>query len=64
MLTLITQSLYNFSQPDCYRMHPSHKYICPTSHILWENLQVYIEGTVEQEKEHKLQGASMTLGIG
>ena len=39
-------------------------YICPTSDILWKNLQAYnIEGTVQQEKEHKLQGASRALGI-
>ena len=32
----------------------THLYICHTSHILWENLQAYnIEGTVQQEKEHK-----------
>ena len=32
----------------------THIYICHTSHILWENLQAYnIEGTVQQEKEHK-----------
>ena len=39
-------------------------YICHTSHILWKNLQAYnIEGTVQQEKEHKFQGASRALGI-
>ena len=38
-------------------------YICHTSHILWENLQAYnIEGTVQQEKEHKNQGAHQALG--
>ena len=47
-------------------MHTPHIYIyiCLTSHILWNNLQVYhIEGTVQQEKEHKFQGASRALGI-
>ena len=39
-------------------------YICHKSHILWKNLQAYnIEGTVQQEKEHKFQGASRALGI-
>ena len=39
-------------------------YICHTSHILGKNLQAYnIEGTVQQEKEHKFQGASRALGI-
>ena len=42
----------------------THIYICHTSHILWKNLQVYnIEGTVQQEKEHKFQGASRASGI-
>ena len=27
VLTLITQSLYDFSQPDCHHTHPSHTYI-------------------------------------
>ena len=32
--------------------------------MLWENLQVYnIEGTVQQEKEDKFQGAGRALGI-
>ena len=39
-------------------------HICHTSHILWKNLQAYnIEGTVQQEKEHKNQGACQALGI-
>ena len=54
MLTSITQSLYDSSQPEFHHACPSHIYICHTSHILWENLQAYnIEGTVQQEKEHK-----------
>ena len=58
-LMLITQPLYDF-----YRTYPSHIYICRTSLILWENLQVYnIEGIVQQEKEHKNQGACQALGI-
>ena len=64
MLILINLSLYNFSQPDVHHVHPSHIYICHTSHILWKSLQVYnIEGTVQQEKEHKNQGACQALGI-
>ena len=63
-LLLISQSLYNFSQPDLHHEHLSHICICHTSHILWKNLQAYnIEGTVQQEKEHKFQGASRALGI-
>ena len=39
-------------------------YICHTSHILSENLRAYnIEGTVQQEMEHKNQGACQALGI-
>ena len=39
-------------------------YICHASHILWKNLQAYnSEGTVQQEKEHKFQGASRALGL-
>ena len=54
ILTFITPSLYDFSQPDFHRVHASHIYICCTSHILWKNLQAYnIEGIVQQEKEHK-----------
>ena len=64
MLMLITQSLYDSSQPDFHHACPSHIYVCHTSHILWKNLQVYnIEGTVQQEKEHKNQGACHALGI-
>ena len=60
-LMLISQSLYNFSQPDFHHMHPSHTH---ASHILWKNLQAYnIEGTAQQEKEHKFQGAGRALGI-
>ena len=47
-------------------MHAPHIYIyiCHTSHILGKNLQAYnIEGTAQQEKEHKFQGASRALGI-
>ena len=41
-----------------YPTYHSHIYNCHTSHILWKNLQAYnIEGTVQQEKEHKNQGA-------
>ena len=64
MLTSISQSLYNFSQQEFHHWHSSHTYICHTSHILWENLQAYnIEGTVQQEKEHEIQGACQALGI-
>ena len=39
-------------------------YIYHTYHILWKNLQPYsIEGTVQQEKGHKFQGASRAFGI-
>ena len=39
-------------------------YICHTSHMMWENLQAYnIEGTVQQGKEHEIQGACQALGI-
>ena len=42
--------------------HTPHIYC--TSLILWENLQAYnIEGTVQQEKEHKNQGSCQALGI-
>ena len=51
-LTLISQCLCNFSQPDCHHMCPTHIYICHVSHSLWKNLQVYIiEGTVQQERD-------------
>ena len=64
MVTLISQSLYNFSQQEIYHTYPSHIYKCQASHRLWENLQVYnIEGITEQEKEHKNQGACQALGI-
>ena len=64
MLMSKSQSIYDFSQPNFHHAHPSHIYICHTSHILWKNLQAYnIEGTVQQEKEHKIQGASSALGI-
>ena len=37
---------------------------CHASHIQWENLQAYnIEGTVQQENEHKNQGACQAVGI-
>ena len=63
---LISWSLCDFSQPDFHHTCPSHIYIYiyVTHHILWKNLQVYnIEHTVQQEKEHKFQGASRALGI-
>ena len=42
----------------------THLYICHASHILWKNLHTYnIKGTVQQEKEHKQQGACQALGI-
>ena len=64
MLMLTSQSLYDFSQQDFHHRHSSHIYICHTSHILWENLQAYnIRGIVQQEKEHKNQGACQALGI-
>ena len=64
MLTLLTQSLYDSSQQDFHHRHSSHTYICHSSHILWENLQAYnIEGTLQQEKEHKNQGECLALGI-
>ena len=47
-------------------MHTSHThtYICHASHILWKNLQAYnIEGTVQQEKEHNIQGPCQALII-
>ena len=63
-LISISQSLCDFSQQEFYHAYPLHTYICHTSHILWENLQAYnIEGTVQQEKEHKNQGACQALGI-
>ena len=61
----ISQSLYDLSQQD-FTMHTPYTYIytCHASHILWKNLQAYnIEGTVQQEKEHKKQGACQALGI-
>ena len=64
MLTSISQSLYDFSQHEFHLGHSSHIHICHASHILWENLQAYnVEGTVQQEKEHKNQGACQALGI-
>ena len=64
MLMSITQFLYDDSQQDFHHGYSSHIYICRTSHILWENLQAYnIEGTVQQEKEHKNQQACQALGI-
>ena len=64
MLTSISQSLYDFSQQDFYHTYPLHTYTYHGSHILWKNLPVYnIEGTVQQEKEHKNQGAFQALGI-
>ena len=67
MLMSITQSLYDSSQQAFHHGHSSYIYIyIYMSHIshLWENLQAYnIEGTVQQEKEHKKQGACQALGI-
>ena len=57
---------YVISPIQIFTMHAPHThiYICHTSHILWKNLQAYIiEGTVRQETEHKIQGASRALGI-
>ena len=55
-MMLISQSLHDFSQPDCHHACPSHIYICHASRILWKNVQAYnIEGTVQQEKEHEFQ---------
>ena len=63
-LMLITPSLYNSSQQEFHHRHSSHTCICHASHILWENLQAYnIEGTGQQEKEHKNQEACQALGI-
>ena len=63
MLTLIPQSLYNSSQQDFHHRHSSHTYLSCISHF-WEILQAYdIEGRVQQEKEHKNQGACQALGI-
>ena len=60
----ISWSLCDLSQPDFHHVCPSHIYICHTSHILCKNLQAYnIEGTVQDEKEHKFQRASKELGI-
>ena len=51
MLMSISQSLYDFSQPEFHHMHPSHICICHASHILWKNLQAYnIEGTVPKKR--------------
>ena len=60
-LTSISQSLYDFSQQEFY----SYTYIHVTHLIfLWKNLQAYnIEGTVQQEKEHKNQGVCQASGI-
>ena len=64
MLTSISQSLYDFTQQEFYHTYPIHTYTCHTSHILWKNLQAYnIEGTVQQEKEHKNQGPCQALRI-
>ena len=64
MLMLISQSLYDFSQRYFHQACPSHIEIYHTSHRLWKDFQAYsIEGTVQQEKEHKFQGPSRALGI-
>ena len=63
-LTSITQSLYDSSQQDFQHGHSSHIYIFHPSHGFWEICQAYnIEGRVQQEKEHKNQGACQALGI-
>ena len=36
-MSLISQSLSNFSQPGFHHMFPSHIYICHESHILWKS---------------------------
>ena len=64
MLTLISQSLYHFTKQMFYHAYPLH--ICKghVSHILWGNLQAYnIKDTLQQEKEHRNQGACQALGI-
>ena len=60
MVTLISQSLYNFSQQEIYHIYP-HIYIYQASHRLWGTYN--IEVTAQQEKEHKNQGACQALGI-
>ena len=38
--------------------------MCAPHTYMWKNVQAYnIEGTVQQEKEHKFQRASRALGI-
>ena len=45
-------------------MHAPHTYIYVTYLIFLKNLQVYnIDGTVQEEKEHKFQGASRAFRI-
>ena len=64
ILSSISQSLYDFSEPDFHHMHLSNLLLCHASQSLLENLQAYnIEGTVQQEKEHKFQAAGRALGI-
>ena len=54
MLTSISQSQYDFSQPDSHHTHPFHIFTCHVCHILWKNLQAYnIEGAVQQERNTK-----------
>ena len=55
---------YMITPNQIFTTHVPHTYICHASHILWKNLQAYnIEGTVQQEMEHKFQRASRALGI-
>ena len=56
---------YAISPNQIFTTHDPHTYIYVTHlTLLWENLQAYhIEGTVQQEKEQKFQGASRALGI-
>ena len=57
-LLSISWSLHDFPQPDFTMCTPyTHIYMSHISHF-WKNLQAYnIEGTVQQEREHKFQRA-------
>ena len=61
MLMPISQSLYDFSQQEFYHTYPLHIYTCHASHFSWKTYN--IEGTVQQEKEHKNQEACQALGM-
>ena len=67
MLMMINPSLYDSSQQEFNHRHPHthiYIYICHTSHQLWENLQAYnVEGTVQQEKEHKTKEHTKLLEL-